>query len=192
MFPRRAKRFPWALAILLLELAIQSIAITHFKARPPTRLARRLPKSQQNAQPNVLPPNSLPTLKGRVALEPAFLNADWILDHHDFTCLLPVFSATAEMLDFYENIAAFAASTSMATADCYRMVLGEVTLEAKGPVGVPIPWLVVQAFANYMLDMTKRGYTNTYQINLVNRRTGQLLTFSLWVGYIRAVAASSK
>ena len=126
------------------------------------------------------------TLSRRVALPPFLLNREWIIDHHDFTCLLPLSSAAADLQHFYEEVAAFAAQTSAVPLNIFSLVVGEITLEVRGPSGTAVSWLVVQAFANWLLDMTKRGYTNSYQINFVHRPTGQLLTFSLWFGYKRA------
>ncbi len=129
----------------------------------------------------------LPSLKARVAVHPTFLGNDWIVDHHDFTCLLPIGSAAADLLDFYEGVAAFAALTNVVPSRSHRICVGNIMLEAMAPAGHVIHWIAVQGFANWMIELTRRGYVSTYQINFIHRTTGLLLTFSLWVGYTRSM-----
>lgn len=129
----------------------------------------------------------LPSLKARVTVHPTFLGNDWIIDHHDFTCLLPIASAGADLLDFYEGVAAFAALTNVVPSRSFRISVGNIMLEAMAPAGHDIQWISVQRFANWMVELTRRGYVNTYQINFIHRTTGVLLTFSLWVGYTRSM-----
>lgn len=129
-----------------------------------------------------------PLLKARVAFHPIFVDDDWILDHHDFTCLLPIASAAAKLLDFYELIAAFAAMTDAVPSQSYRISVGDILMEVMAPAGHTIQWISVQRFANWMIEMTRQGYINTYQINFIHSPSGLLLTFSLWVGYRRTIA----
>lgn len=131
---------------------------------------------------------SPPLLKARVAFHPTFLNDDWILDHHDFNCLLPIASAAAHLLDFYETIAAFAALTNAVPSQSYRLWVGDILMEVMAPGGHDIHWIAVQRFAEWMIELTQQGYVNTYQINFVHRPSGLLLTFSLWVGCRRTMA----
>ena len=126
------------------------------------------------------------SLRHRATFSPILVGSEWIFDHHDFTCLLPVASAAAQLTNFYEDIAVYAALTTTRPMRHWSMSVGEITLEVIAPLGTLVEWAVVQGFANLMLDMTKRGYTNSYQINIVNRMTGRLLTFNLYVGYLRA------
>lgn len=134
-----------------------------------------------------LPSHPAPLLEPRTADLPSLLGDEWNLDYHDFTCLLPLATAAAELINFYENVAGYASVTDLATAQRYRLWMGEILMEAMAPDGYDIPWAMVQSFANWMLERTRRGYVNTYQINFIHKATGGLLTFSLWVGYERAM-----
>ena len=60
-------------------------------------------------------------------------------------------------------------------------------LEMIAPPTVMVEWYILQHFALDMLGMTKKGYTNTYQINFVHSPTGRMVTFSLYTGLPRAV-----
>ena len=126
------------------------------------------------------------SLKRRVAFPPILIG-DWIFDHHDFTCLLPISSAATELREFYENVVGFAAITEELPLNHFALSMGEIKLEVIGAAGTVIPWIVVQNFANRLLKMTNRGYTNSYQINFIHKITGSLVTFNLYVGYIRAL-----
>ena len=126
-------------------------------------------------------------VKPRAAIDPYFINPEWIVDHHDFTCMLPIDTAAATLQDFYEDLAAFAAVTVTPAARSYQLYLGQVLLEVMGPPGFVVSWIMVQNFALDMLSLTKRGYTNTYQINFIHRPTGRMVTFSLYVGLQRMV-----
>ncbi len=175
-----------SLVILLLGHAFRFAVASYVETN-----GLRIPKVAELAtdyHDNLAPASSLFPLNRRVALPPYLLSTDWIVDHHDFTCLLPIASAAAELQDFYESIAAFAASTLRTPSNYYRMVVGDITLEVICPAANVINWIIVQTFANQMLEMTKRGYSNSYQINFVNRSTGRLLTFNLYVAYMRAAA----
>lgn len=152
---------------------------------PRSRIARlKSHATRHNGSLSSVPP---PHLKARVTIPPTFLGNNWIIDHHDFTCLLPVASAAAELLDFYEDIAAFAALTDIIPLQMYRMWVGDIMMEVMAPSEHDIQWIAVQRFAEWMIELTRRGYINTYQINFVDRTTGLLLTFSLWVGYTRTM-----
>lgn len=122
-----------------------------------------------------------PSLKRRVAFLPYVLTEDWLVDHHDFVCLLPLSTAAAMLQDFYEHLSGFAAVTNRPPSQSYHFRLGTILLEITAPQGTKIGWAFVQTFSMQMLEMTKRGYTNTYQINFVHRATGKLITFSLWI-----------
>lgn len=91
------------------------------------------------------------------------------------------------MQHFYENIAAFAATTLEPASHNYQIWVGQIMLEITATTRTVVDWIVVQQFALDMLRMTKRGYTNTYQINFVQRPTGKMMTFSLYTGLLRAV-----
>jgi len=110
---------------------------------------------------------------------------DWLVDYHDFTCLLPVSTAAATLQSFYEDLAGYAALTTEPLSERIQIWLGDITLEVSAPIGTNVEWISIQGFAMEMLEMTKRGYTNTYLINFVHRPSGKLVTFSLLVGAIR-------
>lgn len=122
--------------------------------------------------------------KPRVALLPYLMGPEWLVDHHDFTCMLPTSTAAAVMQDFYEDLAAYAATTLAPASPDYRLWLGRILLEIIAPPGIIVEWIVIQQFALDMLRLTKRGYTNTYQINFIHRPTGMMVTFSLYIGLL--------
>ena len=113
-----------------------------------------------------------------------YLSPDWVLDFHAFHTLLPFSTAATALLSFYEEIAAFAATSTSRTAERYLLRVGEITLEVRSGLGA-LPWADLVAFANWMRENTKRGFTGTYQLNFVHRPTGNMLTMSLWVGVLR-------
>ena len=135
---------------------------------------------------DVVPLGPSTLLKPRVTFPP-YINPEWILDYHDFTCMLPIGTAAAVMQDFYEDLAAYAATTLTPVSCGYQIWLGQLMLEIVAPPNSIVHWNLVQEFALDMLKMTKRGYTNTYQINFVHRPTGRLVTFSLYTGLRRGV-----
>ena len=139
----------------------------------------------QSSRINVVQRRST-ALERRVAFYPFIMGA-WIFDHHDFSCLLPISSAAVELRDFYEQVVVYAALTGESPSNRFSLSMGEIKLEIIGAVGTIVPWVTVQNFANRMIEMTKRGYINTYQINFIHRATGTLVTFNLYVGYIRAL-----
>lgn len=112
------------------------------------------------------------------------LSDDWIVDLHTFYTLLPWETAASTLQTFYEDVAYLAATTLTSTATRYLIRMGKIDLEVRSQLG-DIPWTVVMRFANMMRDLVKRGFTNTYQINFVDRITGKLITMSLWVGTVR-------
>ena len=126
----------------------------------------------------------IPTIRARASWHWVMSN-DWLVDFHDFTCLLPTATAAATMESFYEDVAAYAALTTSIMSNRVEIWLGGIMLEVVGPAGSNLSRRHIQAFAMDMLAMTKRGYTNTYLINYVHRPTGKLLTFSLYVGLVR-------
>lgn len=126
-------------------------------------------------------------VKPRALIEPYSEGAEWVVDHHDFTCMLPIDTAAAILQNFYEDLAAFAAVTVTPAMRGHQIHLGEVLLEIMGPPGFVVSWMTIREFALDMLRLTKRGYTNTYQINLIHRATGRMITFSLYVGLQRMV-----
>ncbi len=114
-----------------------------------------------------------------------YMGADWLVDYHDFTCLLPFSTAAATLQSFYEDLAGYAALTTEPLSERIQIWFGEIMLEVSAPVGINVEWISIQGFAMEMLAMTKRGYTNTYLINFVHRPSGKIVTFSLFVGAIR-------
>ena len=106
-------------------------------------------------------------------------------------CLLPIATAAAELQSFYEDVASYAALTDIVPLSRCRIFLGEILLEVVGPAETAVSWAIVQAFANEMRMAAIRGYTNTYQMNYINRGTMRMLTFNLYVGYMRALASTS-
>ena len=134
----------------------------------------------------VLPLSPSILLKPRVAIDPYIIGPDWIVDHHDFTCMLPIDTAAALMQSFYEDLARYAATTLSPALPTCRVWLGHILLEIVAPPRVNIDWIIVQNFALDMLRLTKRGYTNTYQINFIHLPTGTMMTFSLFTGLLRA------
>ena len=99
--------------------------------------------------------------------------------------MLPIDTAAAVMQDFYEDLAAYAATTLTPASPSYHLRLGQILLEVVAPSSIIVQWAVVQHFAMDMLRLTKNGYTNTYQINFIHRSTGMLVTFSLYTGVLR-------
>ena len=91
------------------------------------------------------------------------------------------------MQDFYEELAAFAATALDPPLPAYQIWLGHIMLEIAAHPSMIVDWIIVQHFALEMLSMTRRGYTNTYQINFIHRPTGNMITFSLYTGLRRAV-----
>lgn len=138
----------------------------------------------------VLPLGPSALLKPRVTLPPYLMGPEWLVDQHDFTCMLPIGSAAALLQDFYEDLAAYAATTLDPASRGYHIWLGQILLEIVAPAGVIVDWTIVQHFALDMLRMTKRGYTNTYQINFIHRPTGMMVTFSLYAGFLRAATSA--
>ena len=108
----------------------------------------------------------------------------WIIDFHTFYTLLPMATAASKLQSFYEDIAYLAATTKSSTSTRFFYRMGTIDLEIRSQMG-EIPRAMVIAFANSMRELTKRGFTNTYQVNYINKATGQLLTVSLWVGVVR-------
>ena len=106
------------------------------------------------------------------------------MDFHTFGTLLPLATAASTLQAFYEDIAYLAATTLSSTATRYLIRMGKIDLEIRSQMG-DIPWTVVVSFANAMLDITKKGFTNTYQVNFINRATGKLVTMSMWIGTVR-------
>ena len=126
-------------------------------------------------------------IKPRAVIEPYSKSTEWIVDHRDFMCILPIDTAAAVLQNFYEDLAAFAAVTVTPAARGHHIHLGQVMLEIMGPPGFVVGWMTIREFALDMLRLTKRGYTNTYQINFIHRTTGRMITFSLYVGLQRMV-----
>lgn len=126
-------------------------------------------------------------LKPRITF-PYLMGPNWIVDQHDFTCMLPIATAAALMQDFYEELAAYAATTLTPASPSCDLWLGQILLEIVAPPSVVVEWILIQRFALEMLKFTKRGYTNTYQINFIHRPTGMLITFSLYTGMTRTAA----
>ena len=147
---------------------------------------------QRSSQPPRIPPTvrsiSLPRSPTPFrSFAPGFshiLGDGWIADFHVFATVLPLATAASTLQSFYEDIALHAATTLSSPAARYFIRLGRVDLEIRSQIG-DIPWTVVVGFANAMRDLVKMGFTNTYQVNFVNRATGKLLTMSLWVGTVR-------
>lgn len=174
----RASSTIFLIALLFLDVILCAGASS--LQTPQNRLIRSGKRPTRHERPPAIPSQSL---RRRAAFLPYFSGEDWIIDHHDFVCLLPIATAAAVLQDFYEHLSGFAAVTNCPPLQSYLFRLGSIELEVMAPQGINIRWAVVQAFALEMLEMTKRGYTNTYQINFVNRTTGKLITFSLWVGF---------
>lgn len=130
----------------------------------------------------IIPLNPSIFLRPRVAFLPYLMGPEWIVDHHDFTCIVPIHTAAAVMQDFYEDLAAYAATTLSPTSNYYPLRFGQLVLEIMAPPRVVVEWTLVQHFALQMLKLTKSGYTNTYQINFIHRPTGRMVTFSLYTG----------
>ena len=109
---------------------------------------------------------------------------NWIIDIHIFNTLLPLESAASKLQAFYEGVAVAAFATRLTPSDRYLIRLGTIDLEIRSQMG-DIPWTFVISFANAMREMSRMGFTNTYQINYINRVTGQFLTMNLWIGVVR-------
>lgn len=112
------------------------------------------------------------------------LSAEWVIDLHAFNTLLPIATAASSLTSFYEDIAEKAATTALHVAERYYLRLGEITLEIRSALGA-VPWSAVAAYANWMRENTKRGFTGTYVINFVHKPTGKLLTMKLLIGILR-------
>lgn len=61
------------------------------------------------------------------------MGPEWIVDQHDFTCMLPIGTAAAVMQDFYEDLAAYAAITLTPASCGYQIWLGQLLLEVVAP-----------------------------------------------------------
>lgn len=130
------------------------------------------------------------SLKPRVTISPYFIAPDWVVDHHDFSCMLPIGTAAAVLQDFYEHIAQFASTTLSPASNDYQLWFGQLMLEIRAQPTMIVEWILVQRFALDMLSLTTRGYTNTYQINFIHMPTGKMITFSLYTGLLRAMTGS--
>ncbi len=172
---------PSRLAVLLLLLCSAILIVAH---DTPDR---------QPADRAITP--AYPPYRRTVAISPLYIppfvgalyrviNPDWTIDFHAFHTFLPLSTAAATLLSFYEDIAVTAAITTVSTADRYIFRVGQITLEIRSALGA-IPLVEVVAFANWMRENTKRGFTGTYQVNFVHRATGKLMTMSLWIGILR-------
>jgi len=139
------------------------------------------PKHPQYHRTPTLPALYVPPFVGALCYVP---DQEWIVDFHAFQTLLPLSTAAATLLSFYEDIAATAATTTVSTADRYLFRVGQITLEIRSALGA-FPLVEVVRFANWMRANTKRGFTGTYQVNFVHRATGKLVTMSLWIGILR-------
>ena len=146
-----------------------------------------LPRGQAIDELDILGIGPSGLVKPRAAIEPYFISAEWVVDHHDFLCMLPIDTAAAILQDFYEDLAALAAVTLLPAMRSQQIYLGQLLLEIMGPPGSVVSWRMVQIFALDMLRLTKRGYTNTYQINFIHRPSGTMVTFSLYIGMRRMV-----
>lgn len=146
-----------------------------------------LPRGQAIDELDILGISPSGLVKPRAAIDPYFISAEWIVDHHDFMCMLPIDTAAAILQDFYEDLAAFAAVTLSPATHGQQIYFGQLLLEIMGPPGFVVSWRMVQIFALDMLRLTKRGYTNTYQINFIHGPTGKMVTFSLSIGLRRMV-----
>lgn len=113
-----------------------------------------------------------------------FVMGGYTVDFHAFNTLLPIETAASTLQSFYEDIAYHAATTSSTPTWRYLIRQGKLDLEIRSQEG-NIPWMVVVAFANVMRELSTRGFTNTYQVNYINRETGKFLTISLWIGTVR-------
>ena len=172
-------------SLLVLLAIIVSIVLCNIVSREQARTNHHVSRRGRSVERfAILPLIPLTFLQPRVALLPYLMGPDWIVDHHDFTCMLPIHTAAAVMQDFYENLAAYAATTSTPVSNYYPLRLGQVLLEIMAPPRVVVEWTLVQHFALAMLKLTKSGYTNTYQINFIHRPTGKMVTFSLHTGIL--------
>ncbi len=143
-------------------------------------------------RPRIEPLGPPTLLKPRVTLLPYFMNGEWIVDHHDFTCMLPIRTAAAVMQDFYEDLAAFAATTLTPAGGYYQLWFGQIMLEITASPRAIVEWILVQQFALDMLRLTEGGYTNTYQISFIHRPTAEMITFSLYTGLLRATTGGGQ
>ena len=126
-------------------------------------------------------------LKPRASLPPYYINSEWLVDHHDFHCMLPLATAAATLQDFYRQVAALAATTLTPALRHYQICFGQIMLDVASHPSSIIDWEIVQHFALQMVRFTQLGYTNTYQINFIHQPTGNMVTFSLYTGLRRAV-----
>lgn len=158
-----------SLVVLCSLVSHEQLGTQHYASRP----------GQSFDRFDILPLVPRTSLKPRVALLPYFMGPHWIVDHHDFTCMLPVATAAAVMQNFYEDLAAYAAITLDPASSRYQIRLGQLLLEVQAQLNLIVDWIVIQQFALEMLKLTKRGYTNMYLINFIHRPTGKIVTFSL-------------
>ena len=174
----------------LLILSILPIVLCSSISHKPEEIRNYAPRRGSSFDRLSILPLVPPTmLKPRVAFFPYFMGSEWIVDHHDFTCMLPIGTAAAIMQDFYEDLAAYAATTLTPVSHNYNVWWGQLLLEIVGPPRGMVNWHIVQHFALDMLTLTKRGYTNTYQINFIHRSTGMIITFNLYTGLPRPVGS---
>ena len=178
-------------SLLILSAIIVSIVLCTVVSHEQAETRRHALRRGHSPNPlGVLSLDSSALLKPRVTLLPYLMGPEWIVDHHDFTCMLPIGTAAAIMQDFYEDLAAYAATTMTPASHGYEIWLGQISLQIVAPPRAIVDWIIVQTFALEMLRMTKRGYTNTYQINFIHRPTGTMVTFSLYTGLRTAVTGA--
>lgn len=168
-------------AILILLLCSASLIVARDTPnREPADLAIT-PAHRSYRRTTALSPLYTPSFVGALYY---VINPDWIVDFHAFHTLLPLCTAAATLMSFYEDIAAKAATTAVSTADRYLFRVGQITLEIRSALGA-LPLVEVVRFANWMRENTKRGFSGTYQMSFVHRETGKLVTMSLWIGILR-------
>lgn len=173
-------------ATILLSIVLCTV-VSHGQAETRRVALRRGGSLERSGAQTFTSPTSL---RPRVSISPYFIGPDWVVDHHDFSCMLPIGTAAAVLQDFYEDLAEFAATTLSPASNEYQLWFGQIMLEIRAQPTMIVEWIMVQRFAVDMLSLTTRGYTNTYQINFIHRPTGKMITFSLYTGLLRAMAGS--
>ena len=86
------------------------------------------------------------------------------------------------MQDFYEQVAGLAATALAPPTPKYQIWFGHNMLEIKPHPSIIVDWIVIQQFALHMLNLTKKGYTNAFQIDFIYRPTARMMTFNLYTG----------
>ena len=86
------------------------------------------------------------------------------------------------MQDFYEQVAGLAATALAPPTTGYQIWFGRIILEIVPHPSLILDCIKVQQSALQMLKLTKKVFTNTYQMDFIYRPTARMMTFHLFNG----------